>query len=454
MSGAAVAGEDQGGAVAPRLTGGAWRLLLHAAFIAVAVALFWRVPGDDLVPSYVGCRLLAEGGAAHLYDHDPAHFDLVSSAAWDRAAQTALPAGVYDGSLHPYVQTPLWTWMLRPACTNIGFPAFRHLFLVLEILSVSAMVEIVARHWARRFLQPGWLALLLAGILYCTPFRYAMYLLQTHALLQLSAVAGLCLAARGRGWQGGGLLAFAAAVKITPGFLVLFWLARGNRRAVCGFAVASALLFLLALIVAGSATMLSYAETLRWISGVLLVSANNQSLAAWAEFSPVLQSELSHARIFSLPPVLRLGSLALVACSAAACGLLARRAGREGPAAALALVAVTIFTPIAWTHYFIVLIPGIMIIAGSGFRGVLAALAILALNALPISVNPSEPQLGPPVILYSHFYGGLLSIAALAAVMSRRGAGKPHHLLVSGGCGSLNKGGMEGCRGGGLWRAR
>lgn len=80
------------------------RLVPYGLFMLLSMTIFFQVPGDDLAASYVGCRLLAADLGAHLYDMHPQFFNIVDTPPW---VQIAKETGV-RGTLHPYVQTPLW----------------------------------------------------------------------------------------------------------------------------------------------------------------------------------------------------------------------------------------------------------------------------------------------------------------------------------------------------------
>ena len=105
--------------------------------------------GDDLSSSYIGCRLVAEGQSTHLFAHDSKLFNVENDPAWiDSAEAGSFPE---DGMLHPYVQTPLWAWSLRPLCEHTTFPQFSRIFVVLFMLATSATIWLVARYWTNSF---------------------------------------------------------------------------------------------------------------------------------------------------------------------------------------------------------------------------------------------------------------------------------------------------------------
>lgn len=386
------------------------RFALYLIFVAYCLIGFRKAPGDDLSSSYIGCRLLALGNGGHLYDFHPDLFHVVDTPAWVSAGADA----GFTGSLHPYVQTPLWAWMLQPVCSHLTFGTFALIFLCIAAFSLAATIEIVARSWASNFLQPVPLSILLLAITISTPFQYAMSLVQTHALFLLLTVLALALAERGRAVAPGALLAAACAVKITPGFLLLYWLAGGRFRAAFWFVVFSLLLAAITVSAAGPDLTLDYVKSMRRVSNVLLVAFNNQSLAAWLGYSSGMQAEVENWRMLPLSPVLKLTSLATAIVGAAMSGWMSRQQAWRGAAVGVALISITICTPIAWTHYFVSLIPAVMVLTNAGGLLPLAiAVATFALNARPIAIDPSAFDLGSIAIVRSHFFSAIILMIAL-----------------------------------------
>lgn len=384
--------------------------------------------GDDLASSYVGCRVLATGHGASLYSYDPINFAGIADTdtIWP---ELAAQAG-YHGYLHPYVQTPLWAWGLRPLCNHMRYPAFKHLFLLLALLSIAGCVLLTAHYWTPRLFHPVALAVVFTVLFFSEPFLFAMALVQTHALLLLLTVAGLVLAQRDRPVAAGFCVAFAAAVKITPGVVVLYWLAARRQRAAASFLLWSVALLVLTRVIAGEPLFRAYLADMHRTSQVLLVAENNQSLAAWwmgRFFSP---DEVFDVNAFALPAALRVISLALMALFAALGGWLdhfPRPASQHGRdithfGVGITLVAMTIFGPIAWTHYFVVLALPLMMLAQAALRrhsaritGVLlvAIVAITVLLFRPLAPDVIHMDLSDFAVLRGDFFSGVLALCAL-----------------------------------------
>ena len=413
-------------------------LLILAVFVAAGTFRFWNETGEDLSSSYIGCRLVATGHTGVLYSYDAENFANVGdlTGAWKQLAD----AGGFHGYLHPYVQTPLWGYGLQPLCNHTDFRTFEHVFLILVLLSLAGVVWLVGRYWTPWVFHPVAIALLLLGLWFSQPFGYAMYLMQTHALFFFLTVLALVLAEReqaasGRWWfaaAAGLALACAAAVKLTPIVLVLYWLLTGRWRAALSAVLWSALLFGVTLAAVGPGVTAAYLESLHRVSRVLLVAQNNQSFAAWVMGRFYPPDEVFDINSLPLPAAVRLGSTALMLACTAAGGWLDRRiAGRApGPAprgtafppvgAMVALIALTVFAPIAWTHYFILLIAPVMV-ALQAMRSrrrwwPLAALVPAALlNFPPLATQVLTMDISDYAVVRGQFFSGILILAVLGA---------------------------------------
>ncbi len=432
-------------------------LVLLAVFVGAGCVRFWNETGEDLSSSYVGCRLVATGHTGVLYSYDAENFANVGdlTGIWERLGK----AGGFHGYLHPYVQTPLWGYALQPLCDHMDFRTFERVFLVLVLLSLAGVVWLVGRYWTPWVFHPGAIALLLLGLWFSQPFGYAMYLMQTHALFFFLTILGLVLAERGespseRGespsehgkspsesWRfasaAGLAIACAAAVKLTPIVLVVYWLLTGRWKAAVSAVVWSALLFGATVAAVGPGLTAAYLESLHRVSRVLLVAQNNQSFAAWAMARFYTPDEVFDINILPLPAAIRLGSTALMLVCTAAGGWLDRRvAGRllrgarfPPVGAMMALLALTIFAPIAWTHYFILLIAPLMVAFEA--VGVLRRWWLLVplvpsvvLNYPPLATNVLTMDIGDFAVVRGQFFSGVLVLLALGSAgwLAVRGA--------------------------------
>ena len=397
-------------------------------FTVWGVARHLHNHGEDLASSYIGCRLLAAGQGEHLYSHSSVNFSRVGDPAWDSmAVQTGFsPLGL----LHPYVQTPLWAYSLEPVCTRMDFRSFCDAYIVVFMLSLSGTIWLVARYWTPALLHPVWIAVIYAGLYLSEPFKYAIFLAQTHILYLLMTVLALILAQRKWPVTAGILLALAAAVKITPGFLLLYWLVTRRYKAALSFVSTFAALTMLTVVLLGTGLTRNYFHSLSQNANVLLLAFNNQSLAGWWGGLWVSRAELKNWAIHPMPPVLKVVSAFVTFATSIWGGFLDRGEEREVMAttpygAVFAIVGATVFAPIAWTHYYVLLVIPVMLFLSAWKLGksplwVACTLVVLVLNLYPVSFGSVHLYDTRFTIARSQFYAGLLAMGGLAVLAYRR----------------------------------
>lgn len=412
-----------------------WPAIVLVLALFVAVGCWWHsnATGEDLASSYVGSRLLAEDLPSHLFSYDPASFDEIGDDdTWTVVAQQ----GSFYGFLHPYVQTPLWAYLLEPLCRRVSFNTFAAISRLLILVCFAGTLWLTARYWARSFFNPYAMAVVVLALGCSQPFQYAMFLDQTHILLVFPMLAALVLAEKDQAVAAGFLLAFAAAVKITPGLLIFYWLLTGRWKAALSAVIWSGVLWAGTVLAVGHALTGEYLANVHRISHVLLLSQNNQSLAAWIMQHFYSFDEVFNIRILDLPTPVRLLSLVLMLGFTGWGGWIDRSerrntSGFQPVGAMMAIVAATVFAPIAWTHYAIVLLmPCMMLIDRSRRFGppwmyVLLA-AILLLNYRPIATDIDHGLIGPYSVVRGQFFACVLTLLALPlSVWNQRRARNP-----------------------------
>ena len=385
-----------------------------------------RSQAFDLQPSYVGCRVLAAGEGTHLYSHSTVQFDKFRDSEWDSLAGGTAVGNRYTGPT--YVQTPLWAWLLRPACTVLSWEIFRYLFISIIVLAMCGLVYIVARCWAPDLFSPVRVAVILLAIAIGRPFREVLAFGQTHAIFMVITVLAILLARRNNQIAAGILLACAAAVKITPGYLLLYWLVCRKWKAAGCFVLSSTLIVVLSVTATSYGLFRDFIANLSYTSNILLISYNNQSLAAWWEgmhMAPELQKWIVHP----LPLGMKILSLLLTLASSFGGGWLdLKRADDQPPYGAIfALLGATVFASISWNHYAIILIIPIMLLVQHYVTERRSIWLVLAAAIYVLNLDPGI-GIGKHIvfpIVRSHFFAMVLSMAAMVVcVLMRQTAGE------------------------------
>ena len=289
------------------------------------------------------------------------------------------------------------------------------------MLCFAGSLWLIAFYWAPGLLKPGPMGVVAGLIWFSVPFQYAMTLTQTHVLFFAMTVGALILAERRRPGWAGFLLACAAAVKLTPGVIVVYWLVTRRWKAAFSMVAWFGVLGIVTWIAVGANLMAAYLQELHRISQVLLVTMNNQSLAAWWMGGHYPAGTMSENTILPLPPAVRWTSFGLMVALTAVGGMMDwQRKGR--PLGALVgLVAATVFAPIAWTHYSIVLVAPLMVLWQENRREKrwavwVATIVMVLLTYRPLAADVLGWKLGHFAVVRSEFFACVVCLGTVIYV--------------------------------------
>ena len=379
---------------------------LLIAFV-VATWIYWgsRCSGEDLSSAYFACRLMATGNQEVIYSHDPEFFQVLGNPVW----QAAVDDVGFREFLHPYVQIPLFAASLKPLCMSMTFNTFNSLFVLLNAISIAGMVWLSTRWLAPSASAPLPILGILIWLWFSHPFQYTMFLTQTHPLILLATLGALIGAERQKEPFSGVLLACAAIIKITPALLLIYWAINGKWKAVAWFLIGVIGLILTSLALAGRDLNFAYFSELKRISDVLLVSWNNESLASLV-MGYYFPPEVIGFRILSLPAWLKLTGACFALCMISVAGWLRRLGMEEGAAVSIALVTMTAFAPIAWSHYYIVLLVPIAYLMGRALTIPSIWSIIIVLVLVLMTLYPTGGSFRP------FFSAGMIALTSCIAI--------------------------------------
>ena len=399
-------------------------ILTHALGI-FAYATLWRTffapdfDVNDFKAYYTGALALREGRPDLLYP-DPATLNLgvLPDQPWVRFA-------IERGVPHPsgYIYPPFLAVVLRPLAALTYHRANQAWFaLNLVFFAVSVALLIRLRPW--RLDLPAAGGVLFASLCFYPTLR--AFQCGQVSLLMLVLLAGSAWAlARERDSLAGALVGVAAAVKLTPVVIVLFFLATRRWRAAAWAAAAGAACLALSIGGAGWESHLTFARGILPALSRGAVTFANQSLPG---FVSRLASE-SSINVFEFveePASIRLlGTLSSAAVLAASL-YLARRHSLRGDVLggyALVIVASLIASPISWEHHFVLaLIPIAVLLHDGAERGRLSlgtafllacSYALIAANAYDLIRQHFPSALARVAIAYA--LGGAVGLGALIA---------------------------------------
>jgi alpha-1,2-mannosyltransferase len=330
-----------------------------------------------------------------------------------RAAASALVHGqpVYDRLLTPvapYSYPPLAALVAVPLLA-LPLSVERWMWMVVQLAAivVVAYVALGAIRRTRSDLAPALTALLVAGLAASLPMRSSIRDGQVNAVL-LCLVVCDALVARPR-WPRGVLVGIAAAIKLTPALVAIYWLLTDRRRPALRAAYTFLTLTAAALLAFPRLSLNFWAHHVTSpTEGIALDATDNQSLRGAAE-----RFTTDHAVVLWLA-----ASVIIVAVGL----LLARRQWRGGDelgGLAIVLVTAVLVSPIGWIHHMVVLVlVGAVLIREwvSGHRPVaLAALVCLEL-AILFDIPRLHTRFLPSAVTENWFL--VVMLAVIAAIPS------------------------------------
>lgn len=317
---------------------------------------------------------------------------------------------LYAVSVHglPFTYPPFAGVVFVPLAL-LATPAAR---VVLTVLSVAAYLgagAVVARRLGLGLSRS--LPVLLLGLT-LEPLRFTLQLGQINTLLLLAVVLDCLVVRRGRGW----LVGLAAGIKITPGVFVLYFALKRDwaavRRSAFGFLASVAVGALVLPHESWSFWSGGFAALSKW-GDTILVNVVNQSAYAAA---------MRLAGTVDLP---RASSLVLGAL-AVSLGLWVAKRSLAGGDEVTALVAVSVggllASPVSWSHHWVWMLPGLLVLLARGRPASFAVLAgVFALAPMildqPEPLRMLEVQMSPlhRVISVAYTLAGILWLLVAAA---------------------------------------
>jgi alpha-1,2-mannosyltransferase len=390
----------------------------------------WDAKAFDLSALLVGAAVVQREGFSHLYEHDPNLYNRATSPPFERAAREL----GFDDVPTPFVYAPLIAVLVEPlACVP-------YRWVVRGWCAVSALCVALGLALGARYFAPDLVRtpLAFAGLAFSLslfePVRYALWLGQTTPLVFLCVMIALVAAARDRPISAGLALAVPAFVKVTPALFVLPWLWRRRYRAASAFACAFAVLALGSIALAGAAPNAAFVERVRTINRQTVVSFNNQGLVSLLERFRQPASEVMRWNIIPLSVSTRFAVGATVVALMLGAWVVLRRTrneDRERLAFAVVTTIVLLAPSMAWTHYFLFLVPPMLGCielaqrAGRRRLGAIAGLSIIALCSRPLLLDHIGHHRGPVTVIVGPTVAAIILYALVIAVARLTAAPPP-----------------------------
>ncbi len=405
-------------------------LALVAALFACGLLAVrsWKIDHDysiDFQAYWLGGQRLASGHAADLY-----------AAGGGEASGT--PRQLVAGE---FKNIPLVATAFMPL-SRLPYLTAKRVFWWINLAAVAATALVLALGVLPARWGSGWqrFLLALAALAVMAPTHIALRHAQTTPLITLLFSGALALALRGRDAAAGLLLAGALLVKWPAWSLAAADLLRGRKHALLAWSAGLAGGVALSLILFGPALHITYLQGVVENAGTVMTGHNNQSVAAvvtrltggapvhdWTP-RPLTPAARGLSAVLSLVLLLAVATALWRSRQWAS----TRRSRRLEFAAASAVGLVVL--PLAWDHYFMLLVPGLaaltVVLQDEGHLGrrppaflLAATFAALALPT-PTFILEQATALGlGGALLLSHYFAGALGMLALALLALRRPPG-------------------------------
>jgi hypothetical protein len=331
-------------------------IVIVSSWIILNMAYYWYERGDDLASGYFAARILHKGEISKLYVYTDTCFAQQKDTLWQKMAFES----DFTGHLHPYVQIPLYAYALQPLAVNMQFEHFKRLFLFLLLTAMIASIILALKLWAPELLHLTSFVILLLLFSLSEPFRYSMHLVQTHPLIIFFIILGIFLEQKKKPFIGGLFLSIAISIKLTPILILIYWLLVKKYRAVFGAISGVGVIVLSGILILGEKVHILYLQRLMQINSTTIIGLNNQSIRAFLVRNFMDYQEMFKWKMHTAPMAI---SAINIFISIFLFSLLVikiyrdkqRNQFNEAIYISLVFIIQTICSPIAWTHYFVIL---------------------------------------------------------------------------------------------------
>ncbi len=320
-----------------------------------------------------------------------------------------------------------WHWSVNvhpPSSVLLALPLqgleYRTAFLVWNLLSLAALaigVWLLIRGLDIRFSIWCLMPLLCLALVADPLFQQVMQGQLNLVLLLL--LVGVWAADRGRHpIVAGTLLAAAIAIKLFPGFLLLYFLLQRKWLAAAATCLGLIVITGLTSVVLGTETYSTYVTEILPSAASWKGAWNNASLAGfWHKLFDPSTKNGTLAPLYFSPTLARVGTLAswlLVIAALAPIIWRSRTRTQSDNAFGLCLAAMLLVSPVTWEHYFLLLLPTLVILWSSpssskGGRWLL--LPILIAMCLPVIMLGN-------VFIPGGFFNGQASVSHTLTLLS------------------------------------
>ncbi len=357
---------------------------------------FWRAIALSLLPSlvlvmtakdaylvdfsalYFAAEFYAQADWANIYPPSPEFFWDPAPDAWrERAAREFAAQGATSDIVTPYVYPPIWAALMAPFTAWVPFGVASHILIAVNAAALVAIIWMGYHLMAHEDMQLTHWSLMCVGLsIYSIAFVLAFLLGQPQVVVNAMILGSMVLLLRGHDVSAGGLLAFAAAIKLAPAIFAILFVMEKRWTALVSFVIIGAGLALCSVMITGWPLHDAFLSKLAQLDGQTLLSRINLSLdQPLYHLNHLLtgrfENDFTKPELFDAPAwtglTLRLVLLAGLVWIYRATRTLPddKRLGRRVLSLSLLLI---LTSPLSWVHYMmlpLILLPGLW--GGRGF---------------------------------------------------------------------------------------
>jgi hypothetical protein len=255
-----------------------------------------------------------------------------------------------------YNAHPPTSVLLAMPLARLDFPDAFLAWSLASILALCITIAIIV--WqCPKALTPWAILPLAALLLLCSPFRQQVFQGQLNLVLLLLITAAWAADRCDRPWLAGIFIAAAAAIKLVPGYLFLYFAARRQWRPLVAGAAGFLVLTAVTVLVLGPASYRDYVTIVLPALAKWRLDVTNASLAGF--WDRLFNSQGSHVIPLWQNPALAwtatIGSDAIVTSLTAWCVWRCRSLCERDLTFSLTAIAMLLVSPITWFHYFTLL---------------------------------------------------------------------------------------------------
>lgn len=358
------------------------------------------------------------------------------------------PSSLYNSDLYNnmfgFVNIPIVAFLFAPFSLIDKLTAIV-LFSFLGLLSVIASCYLLLK--ITRI--SGWQRIVMLGLFAINgPLYHSLrYANLTHFVLLLLVVAWFCLTKQREVWVGI-LLAIACLIKIPLFLLGVYFALRKRWRVLAGFCLALLGIVGTSLLFLGFDLHLAWLQHIEQFSGRPISAYNVQSLDSFlVRLLPKTNGELTNWQPIEVGWEFKVIRYALLSLLVGATFWVCWRSKKpssleeENLEFSIVLCLALVISPIAWTHYYLLLLLPLSLYLGNQLAVMNGRIwsTLLAVSTLLISLPVITPELPNSIfkfvysrLLVSHyFFGGVLLLGVLLATrwQSAKRARLPHSYL-------------------------